>query len=67
VIDPTPDLPDETSVNTVRLPTRIRNALAAVQVQTVGEVRRMPDRQLFALQNIGRKSLAFLRRALGRR
>jgi DNA-directed RNA polymerase alpha subunit len=66
VIDPTPDLPDETPVNTVRLPTRIRNALAG-EVQTVGEVRRMPDRQLFALQNIGRGSLAFLRMAFGRR
>jgi DNA-directed RNA polymerase alpha subunit len=67
VIDPTPDLPDETPVNTVRLPTRIRNALAATEVRTVGEVRRMPDRHLFALQNIGRGSLAFLRMAFGRR
>ena len=69
MIDPSPYLPDETPVNTVRLPTKeSETRSAATEIQTVGEVRRMTDRQIFALQNIvGRSSLAFLRMGFDRR
>jgi hypothetical protein len=36
LIDPTPELPDDTQLDNVDLPTRIRNVLAAAGLQTVG-------------------------------
>jgi hypothetical protein len=39
LIDPTPDLPDDTEIKGVRLPTRIRNALTEAGVKTIGELR----------------------------
>jgi hypothetical protein len=38
LIDPTPELPDDTQLDNVDLPTRIRNVLAAAGLQTVGSV-----------------------------
>jgi DNA-directed RNA polymerase alpha subunit len=65
MIDPTPDTPDETPISSVRLPSRIRNALAQSELETVGDVRKAPDRLVFSLQNIGRSSLRQLRQTLG--
>jgi hypothetical protein len=39
LVDPTPELPDDTPIDRVRLPTRIHNVLAAAGLKTVGEVR----------------------------
>ena len=39
VLDPTPELPDDTPISDVNLSTRIRNVLAEVGIATVGQVR----------------------------
>jgi hypothetical protein len=36
LLDPTPELPDDTPVNRVQFPTRIHQALAAAGLKTVG-------------------------------
>ena len=38
-LEPTPELPDNMPIREVRFPTRIRNALFAAGLKTVGEVR----------------------------
>ena len=40
LLDPTPELPDDTLIEDVRFATRIRNALHAAGWKTVGEVPR---------------------------
>jgi DNA-directed RNA polymerase alpha subunit len=65
LIDPTPELPDNTPIEDVRLPTRIRNVLAAADLKTVGEVRETADETLLAFQNLGPESVAHLRKTLG--
>jgi DNA-directed RNA polymerase alpha subunit len=67
LLDPTPDLPDDTPIDGIRFPTRIRNVLAAERLKTVGEISEASDKSLIALQDIGRGSVAFLRQSLGRR
>jgi hypothetical protein len=39
LLDPTPDLPDDTPIDGIRFPTRIRNVLAAERLKTVGETK----------------------------
>jgi hypothetical protein len=39
LLDPTPELPDETPIDRVRFPTRIYNLLVAADVKTIGEIR----------------------------
>jgi DNA-directed RNA polymerase alpha subunit len=65
VIDPTPELPDDTPIGNLRFPTRLRNALAAAGVKTVGEVRETADQTLLSFQNLGPDSVAHLRKTLG--
>jgi hypothetical protein len=60
-----PGLPDDTLIEKVRLSTRIRNALSASGLKTVGEIRGTSDATLLSLQDIGRGSVAHLREALG--
>jgi DNA-directed RNA polymerase alpha subunit len=62
---PTPELPDDTSVANVRFSTRVRNALNAAGLKTVGEVREAPDATLLSLQDLGPGSVAHLRETLG--
>jgi hypothetical protein len=38
MIDAASDLPDETLICTVQLPTRIRNALAMTEIKTIGDI-----------------------------
>ena len=64
-IEPTPELPDNTPLEQARLPTRIRNALKAAGLSTVGEVREATDASLLALQDLGKGSLGLLRKTLG--
>ena len=64
-LDPTPELPDDTPISDVKLPTRIQNALTAAGLKTVGEVREMSDENLRSLQDIGKGSVALLRETLG--
>jgi DNA-directed RNA polymerase alpha subunit len=63
--DPTPELPDDTLISQVQLPTRILNVLAAAGLKTVGDVREASDAMLVSLPDLGRRSVAHLREALG--
>jgi DNA-directed RNA polymerase alpha subunit len=65
LVDPTPELPDDTPIEGVRFPTRIRNVLAAADLKTVGEVRETADETLLSFPNLGPDSVADLRKTLG--
>jgi DNA-directed RNA polymerase alpha subunit len=62
---PAPELPDDTPIEIVRFSTRIRNALEAAALKTVGEVRETPDATLLTFQDLGPGSVAHLRETLG--
>jgi len=61
---PTPELPDHTPIENVRFSTRIRKALDAAGLKTVGEVREASDKTLLSLQDLGHGSIAHLRETL---
>jgi DNA-directed RNA polymerase alpha subunit len=62
---PAPEVPDDTPVANVRFSTRVRNALNAAGLKTVGEVREASDATLLGLPELGRGSVAHLRETLG--
>ena len=62
---PGPELPDDTLIGQVRFSTRIRNALNAAGMKTIGEVRETSDDNLLSLQDIGPSSISYLRETLG--
>jgi DNA-directed RNA polymerase alpha subunit len=64
-LDPTQELPDNMSIREVRFPDRIKSALFAAGLKTVGEVREMPDEALLSLPDFGKASVAHLRETLG--
>jgi DNA-directed RNA polymerase alpha subunit len=64
-LEPTPELPDNTPIREVRFPDRIKDALFAAGLKTVGEVREMSDETLLSLPDFGKVSLAELRETLG--
>lgn len=64
-LEPTPELPDSTPIREVRFPTRIREALFAAGLKTVGEVREISDKALLDLPDFGKTSVAQLREMLG--
>jgi hypothetical protein len=65
LIDPTPELPDNTLIENIRFPTRIRNVLAAAGLRTVGEVREIADETLLSFQDLGQNSVDHLRKNFG--
>ena len=65
MLDPTPELPDDTPISNVDVPARIRNVLAAAGLKTVGEVRETSDEILLRFQDLGKASIAHLRETLG--
>ncbi len=65
LLDPKPELPDETPISDVELPARIRSVLEAAGLETVGEVREISDETLLSFQDLGKTSLAHLRETLG--
>jgi DNA-directed RNA polymerase alpha subunit len=65
LIDPTPELPDDTPIDCVRFPTRIRNVLTGSGLKTVGEVRETTDETLLTYQDMGPGSIKHLRDTLG--
>jgi DNA-directed RNA polymerase alpha subunit len=65
LVDPTPELPDDTRIEDIRFPTRIRNVLAAAGLTTVGEVRETADETLLSFQDLGPGSVTHLRETLG--
>jgi DNA-directed RNA polymerase alpha subunit len=64
-LQPTPELPDDTLLDNVELPTRTRNVFAAAGLRTVGEVREASDGMLVSLPNLGWRSVAHIRETLG--
>ena len=64
MLDPTPELPDDTPLDNVELPARIRTMLAAAGLETVGEVREIADETLLSFQDLGKTSVAHLRETL---
>ena len=62
---PSPELPDETPTRRLNFPTRIKNALFAAGLKTVGEVREMSDDDLLRLHDFGKGSIIQLRKMLG--
>ena len=65
MLEPTPELPDETLISDIEFPTRIRTVLAAAGLETVGEVRETSDEILLSFQDLGKASVAYLRETLG--
>jgi DNA-directed RNA polymerase alpha subunit len=64
-LDPTPELADDTPIERVRFPTRIRNVLDAAALKTVGEVREISDDTLLSFQDFGKGLVALIRETLG--
>jgi DNA-directed RNA polymerase alpha subunit len=65
LIDPTPELPDDTPIENIRFATRLRNALAVEGLKTVGEVRETADETLLSFQDLGPGSVTHIREILG--
>ena len=65
LVDPTPELPDDTPVDRVRFPLRIHNVLTAAGLKTVGEVRETTDETLLSFQDFGPGSVTHIRETLG--
>jgi DNA-directed RNA polymerase alpha subunit len=64
MLNPTPELPDDTPIGEVELSTRIRNVLEAAGLKTVGEVREISDEILLSFNDCGKNSVAYLRETL---
>ena len=65
--DPDPSLPDEVSIDQVRLQPFVRRALVAAGLTTIGDVRKTSDAVLLSIRNLGTKSVTRLRKELGHR
>jgi DNA-directed RNA polymerase alpha subunit len=65
LVAPTPQLPDDTPIDRLRLAARMREALRAAGLKTVGEIREKSDQQLLSIRDLGRDSLDHLRASLG--
>jgi DNA-directed RNA polymerase alpha subunit len=65
MLDPTPELPDDTPISDVELPARIGNVLMAAGLKTVGEVRETSEEILLSFQDLGKTPVAHLRETLG--
>jgi DNA-directed RNA polymerase alpha subunit len=48
-----PDLPNDTLVEMVRLPTRIRNAVKFAGLKTIGDLRETTDEEFVSIPNLG--------------
>jgi DNA-directed RNA polymerase alpha subunit len=59
---PAPALPDDMLIEQVRFSSRIRNALNAAGLKTIGET---SDDNLLSLQDLGPSSISYLREILG--
>ena len=65
--DPDPSLPDDVSIDQVRLRPFVRRALVAAGLTTVGDVRKSSDAVLLSIRNLGTNSVKRLRNELGHR
>ena len=65
LLAPSPNLPDDTEIRDVELPTVIKHAVLSAGLRTIGEVRKIPDAKLVRFRQLGRTRVTFLRKALG--
>jgi len=65
MIDPSPELPDDMPIVSVELPPKVRRALTAAGLRTVGKIRETPDTEILRIQDLRESSLALLRKTLG--
>jgi hypothetical protein len=65
MLEPTPELPDDTLISRLQFPTRIQNVLSGAGLRTVGEVREASDHMLLSLPDLGPDSVTHLRETLG--
>ena len=65
VFDPTPELPDDTPIDSIQFPIRVHKALMAGGFSTVGEIRETSNEMLLSLQDLGSGSVSYLRETLG--
>jgi DNA-directed RNA polymerase alpha subunit len=65
MVDPSPELPDDTLIENVELPPKVKDTLITSGLKTVGDIRETPDSKILQIQNIGKSSLALLRESLG--
>jgi len=65
LLAPTPELPDDTPINRVKLPSRILKALLTEGIKTIGELRETADETLLTFQDLRKGSVAHLRERLG--
>jgi hypothetical protein len=66
MIDPSPELPDDMPIASVELPPKVRQALIAAGLRTIGKIRETSDTEILRIQHLGQSSLNFLRDTLGR-
>jgi hypothetical protein len=64
-IAPSPELTDDTLIDRLQLPPRIKRVLLAEGLSCVGEVRAASDDTLLSFQDFGRGSLSYVRTHLG--
>jgi hypothetical protein len=64
MLDPTPELPDDTLISRVKFPTRILNAMTAAGLRAVCEIREASDHMLLSLPDLGHGSITRLRETL---
>jgi DNA-directed RNA polymerase alpha subunit len=64
-LNPTPELPDDTPIDRIEFSTRVRKALIAAGLRTIGEIRETPNEILLNLQDLGPNSVSYLRKTLG--
>jgi hypothetical protein len=65
LLDPTPELPDDTPLDRIHLTTRIQTFLRIHGLKTVGDVREASDAMLMSLPKLGPRSTGHLRKTLG--
>jgi DNA-directed RNA polymerase alpha subunit len=63
MLDPTPELQDDTPISNVRFSARIPNVLAAAGLKTVGL--EASDDMLLSLPDLGKRSVTHVRETLG--
>ena len=61
------DPPDDTLVEMVRLPTRIRNAVKFAGLKTIGDLQETTDATFASIPNLGPGSVKWLRAKLSER
>jgi hypothetical protein len=52
MIDPSPELPDDVPIASVELPTKVRHALIAAGLGTIGKIRETSDMEMLRIQHL---------------